>query len=45
LIIKAIHLTEYFLFALDLICFLIYVTSEAWFLLRHILTAHDAPAG
>lgn len=45
LIIKAIHLTEYFLFALDLICFLIYVTSEAWFLLRHILTVHDAPAG
>jgi hypothetical protein len=44
LIIKAIHLTEYFLFALDLVCFLIYVTREAWLLLRHILTARDAPA-
>jgi len=46
LIIQAIHQTEYFLFALDLLCFLVYVSREAWFLLRHILASRDtAPAG
>ncbi len=39
LVIKSIHLTEYFLFGLDLICFLAYVSREAWLLLRHILTS------
>jgi len=38
LIIKAIHLTEYFLFVLDLVCFLSYVSREAWLLLRHIFS-------
>ncbi len=42
LIIQAIHLTEYFLFALDLLCFLVYVSREAWFLLRHILSSPGA---
>jgi len=39
LIIKAIHLTEYFLFVLDLVCFLSYVSREAWLLMRHILSS------
>jgi hypothetical protein len=37
LVIKAIHLTEYFLFGIDLVCFLVYVTREAWLLLRQML--------
>ncbi len=39
LVIKAIHMTEYFLFAVDLLCFLVYVSVEAWRLLRDILSA------
>ncbi len=44
LIIKAIHLTEYFIFGLDLLCFLIYVSREAWHLIRQILSAAPHPA-
>jgi hypothetical protein len=40
LIIRAIHLTEYFLFAVDLLCFLVYVSREAWLLLRAMLQHH-----
>ena len=43
LIIQVIHLTEYFLFAADLLCFLAYVAREVWLLLREILT-HPAAA-
>jgi len=47
LIIQAIHWTEYFLFGIDLLCFLVYVTRETFLLLRAILTssghAPDAP--
>lgn len=38
LIVRAIHLTEYFLFAVDLLCFLVYVTRETWVLLREIVS-------
>jgi hypothetical protein len=46
LIIQAIHLTEYVLFAADLLCFLVYVGAEVWVLLRHILRPPppDVPA-
>ena len=44
LIIKAIHITEYFLFALDLVCFLAYVSREALLLLRHILSLREMSA-
>lgn len=37
LIIQAIHLTEYFLFGVDLLCFVVYVSREAWLLLREML--------
>ena len=37
LIIQAIHMTEYFLFGVDLLCFLVYVSHEAWLLLRAIV--------
>ncbi len=35
LIVEAIHL-----FAADLICFVIYVSREAWMLIRHMLAPH-----
>ncbi len=37
LIIRAIHLTEYVLFAADMLCFLVYTGREVWLLLREIL--------
>ncbi len=37
LIIEAIKATEYFLFAVDLLCFVVYVTRETWLLLRAML--------
>lgn len=37
LIIQAIHLTEYFLFAVDLFCFVVYILREVWLLLREML--------
>ena len=36
-IIEAIKGTEYFLFAVDLLCFVVYVTRETWLLLREML--------
>jgi hypothetical protein len=42
LILHAIHATEYFLFAVDLLCFVTYVSHETWVLLRAILAG---PAG
>jgi hypothetical protein len=36
----AIKWTEYLLFALDLLCFLIYVLREAWVLIRAMLRPH-----
>ena len=43
LILEAVHLTEYVLFAADLLCFLVYVGREVWLLLRDILR-HDPAA-
>jgi len=40
MILQAVHLTEYVLFAADLVCFLIYVAREVYLLLREILR-HD----
>jgi hypothetical protein len=37
LFIDAIKVTEYFLFAIDLLCFVVYVTHETWLLLRAML--------
>lgn len=37
LILSAIKSTEYFLFAVDLLCFVVYVTRETWLLLRSML--------
>ncbi len=43
LIVEAIHLTEYFLFGVDLICLVVYVLRETWLLLREMV-APAAPA-
>jgi hypothetical protein len=40
IIIEAIKATEYFLFAVDLLCFVVYVSREAFLLLRSMLAAH-----
>ena len=37
LILTAIKGTEYFLFAVDLLCFVVYVSRETWLLLRAML--------
>lgn len=37
LILSAIKWTEYFLFAVDLLCFAVYVSRETWLLLRSML--------
>jgi hypothetical protein len=37
LVVSSIKWTEYFLFAIDLLCFLIYVLHETWVLLRAML--------
>jgi hypothetical protein len=42
LFIEAIKATEYFLFAVDLLCFVVYVSREAWLLLRTMLAASHA---
>jgi hypothetical protein len=41
-IITAIKGTEYFLFAVDLLCFVVYVARETWLLLRAMLTPGTA---
>jgi hypothetical protein len=40
-IIDAIKVTEYFLFAVDLLCFVVYVSREVWHLL-HAMVAQDS---
>jgi hypothetical protein len=42
LILSAIKATEYFLFAVDLLCFAVYVARETWLLLRAMLMPHAA---
>jgi hypothetical protein len=37
LILTAIKSTEYFLFAVDLLCFVVYVSRETWLLLKAML--------
>ncbi len=37
LILGAIKSTEYFLFGVDLLCFVVYVSRETWLLLRAML--------
>jgi len=44
LVIQAIHLTEYFLFGSDLLCFLVYVSREALLLLREMLVLPPHPS-
>jgi hypothetical protein len=41
-IVEAIKATEYFLFAVDLICFVVYTTRETWLLLRSIVYPNQA---
>ena len=40
LILQAIHATEYFLFGIDLLCFLVYCLRETWLLLRKMFAKH-----
>ncbi len=49
IVIDAIKVTEYLLFAIDLLCFVVYVLRETWFLLRAMLApesgaVHEAAA-
>jgi hypothetical protein len=44
-IITAIKITEYFLFAVDLLCFVVYVTRETWLLVRAMLLPARAETG
>jgi hypothetical protein len=49
LIVEAIKATEFFLFAVDLLCFVVYTTRETWLLLRSMIrpdniTPSAAPA-
>lgn len=37
LIVRATQLVEYFVFLVDLLCFVIYIAREAWLLIRDIL--------
>ena len=37
LIVQAIHVTEYFLFAVDLFCLIVFIMREVWLLLREML--------
>lgn len=39
-LLKAIKLTEYLLFAVDLLCFVVYVLRETWLLLRAMVAPH-----
>jgi hypothetical protein len=43
IVIDAIKATEYLLFGVDLLCFVVYVTRETWLLLRAMLTGLPAP--
>ena len=43
-ILTAITWTEYLLFGVDLLCFLVYLLRETWLLLRVMLTPHARPA-
>ena len=43
IILEAIKATEYFLFAVDMVCFIVYVGRETWLLLRSMLR-HQEPA-
>lgn len=43
-ILEAIKWTEYFLFAVDMLCFIVYVARETWLLLRTMLGRAAAPA-
>jgi hypothetical protein len=45
LFIEAIKATEYFLFAVDLLCFVVYVSRETWLLLRAMLASSHAAHG
>ena len=40
LILQAIHATEFFLFGIDLLCFVVYCMRETWLLLRQMLGGH-----
>jgi hypothetical protein len=42
LIVEAIKATEFFLFAVDLLCFVVYTTRETWLLLRSMFRPNDA---
>jgi hypothetical protein len=42
LIVEAIKATEFFLFAVDLLCFVVYTTRETWLLLRSIVRSNSA---
>ncbi|MEJ0047607.1 MAG: hypothetical protein WDN04_16870 [Rhodospirillales bacterium] len=44
LIVEAIKATEYFLFAVDLICFVVYISRETWLLLRSMTRPDQAVA-
>lgn len=43
LILSAIKYTEYFLFGIDLLCFVVYVSRETWLLLRAMLIPDRPP--
>ena len=40
LILQAIHATEFFLFGIDLLCFVVYCVRETWLLLRRMFMKH-----
>ena len=40
LVLEAIKWTEYLLFAIDLLCFIIYVLRETWLLIKSMLSPH-----
>jgi len=44
IIIHAIKATEYMLFGVDLLCFVIYVMRETWLLVRAMLSPAHGPA-
>jgi hypothetical protein len=45
LIVEAIKATEFFLFAVDLLCFVVYTARETWLLLRSMVRPHVAAPG
>jgi len=45
LIVEAIKATEFFLFAVDLLCFVVYTARETWLLLRSMVRPSDATRG